>query len=165
MSVRLTWRPGWRATSSFVLEGLADPSECDIVALKVNDAAHQPIRYQHQSLAVTTSIGDAFLPAGVRQSAAVLLQDADAALYQTKDRGRDGYTTVESGAVDAHFNELVRRLCIGLALSPPKNSTAVEPECPPRVLWRRVSTHTLAVWLQAPVAQLRTSAGPPSMRH
>jgi diguanylate cyclase (GGDEF)-like protein len=86
-----------------VLEGLAGAEECDLIALKVNEAARKPVRYQDQNFAVTTSIGIAFLPGGVVQDA-VLLQDADAALYQTKERGRDGYTTVESGVAEPHFS-------------------------------------------------------------
>ncbi|WP_310327628.1 diguanylate cyclase domain-containing protein [Roseateles asaccharophilus] len=87
-----------------VLEGLSDPDVCHLLARKVNEAARQPLRYQDHDLAMTTSIGIAYLPAGVHQTAEAILQDADAALYQTKERGRDGYTTVETGADEAEFS-------------------------------------------------------------
>lgn len=80
-----------------VLEGLHDVAECHVIANKVNEAARAPAPFGGETLSVTTSIGLAYLAANLRCSAEALLADADEALYRTKQRGRDGYTVVESG--------------------------------------------------------------------
>lgn len=86
-----------------VLEGLHDPAECHVIARKVNDAARAPVLYDGEELTVTTSIGLAYLRAGLKSSDDALLRCADEALYRTKERGRDGYTVTECGAEDAQF--------------------------------------------------------------
>jgi diguanylate cyclase (GGDEF)-like protein/PAS domain S-box-containing protein len=86
-----------------VLEGLNDIDECHVIANKVNTAARGLLRYESQNLQVTTSIGIAYLAGGRPCRADVVLRHADEALYRTKERGRDGYTLVETGVEDARF--------------------------------------------------------------
>jgi diguanylate cyclase (GGDEF)-like protein len=86
-----------------VLEGMHDDEECHVIANKVNAAARGPIDFEGEQLTVTTSIGMAYLPAGRRCSAEELLSLADGALYRTKERGRDGYTTVMVGEGEMEF--------------------------------------------------------------
>jgi diguanylate cyclase (GGDEF)-like protein/PAS domain S-box-containing protein len=87
-----------------VLEGLNDVDECHVIARKVNATVARQVIYEGQDLAVTTSIGLAYMPAGLRCSPEDLLRHADEALYRTKDRGRDGYTVVEVGESETQFS-------------------------------------------------------------
>lgn len=86
-----------------VLEGMHDSAECHVIANKVNASARAPIDFESERLGVTTSIGLAYLPAGHQCTPEQLLNLADGALYRTKERGRDGYTTVMVGETEAEF--------------------------------------------------------------
>lgn len=86
-----------------LLEGLHHPDECHVLAAKINAAARAPVRFEGNELRVTTSVGIAYVPPDFRCTPDELLRHADAALYQTKERGRDGYTTVSVGEEDPHF--------------------------------------------------------------
>lgn len=86
-----------------LLEGLNHPDECHLLAAKVNAAARAPIPFEGGVLEITASVGIAYVPAGSHCTPDELLRHADAALYQTKERGRDGYTTVAVGEEEAGF--------------------------------------------------------------
>lgn len=86
-----------------LLEGLHHPDECHLIAAKINAAARAPVQFDGDDLLVTTSVGIAFVPPDIHCTPDELLRHADAALYQTKERGRDGYTTVTVGQGEAQF--------------------------------------------------------------
>lgn len=81
-----------------VLEGLRAADEAEQVADKLAEAMRRPMDAGGTALAVTTSIGIAYLPGGARCAPAALLALADQALYATKAAGRDGHSLRMHGA-------------------------------------------------------------------
>ena len=65
------------------------PAQAELVATKILECLRVPQRYQGASLPVAMSIGIALLREG--ESADSLLRRADAAMYQAKELGGDGY--------------------------------------------------------------------------
>ena len=73
-----------------LLEDLHDREHAVVVVEKIIDEMRRPLRIDDQELAVTTSVGLAYSPAGV--DAEFLLKSADKALYEAKAAGRDCYS-------------------------------------------------------------------------
>jgi len=68
-----------------------DPDDAAVVAQRILDAVALPIQAQGIDVQVTASIGIAMYPSdGVTERD--LMAHADAAMYHTKDNGRNGYT-------------------------------------------------------------------------
>jgi len=75
-----------------VLEGLHEADECEHVAAKIVAGVRAKLLVDGDDLSVTTSLGVAYLPAQWRGEPSTLLELADRALYQTKEKGRNGFT-------------------------------------------------------------------------
>jgi diguanylate cyclase (GGDEF)-like protein len=75
---------------TIILEGLRDQSDAKALANKLVETLSQPIALAGKLLEITTSVGVAMCLAGETDDAA-LLGRADAALYEAKRRGRNGY--------------------------------------------------------------------------
>ena len=73
-----------------LLEGIAGAHEIDALATKVVGCIRAPFQVEGSVLAVTTSVGVSACVDG-KGSAAELLSQADAALYDAKHQGRDRY--------------------------------------------------------------------------
>jgi len=72
-----------------ILDGLATCDEAIAVATKLQHAIRAPMRVAEQALAVTASMGLAYLDGAVEIDAKALMVRADRALYCAKDGGRD----------------------------------------------------------------------------
>ncbi|KRA42806.1 bifunctional diguanylate cyclase/phosphodiesterase [Pseudoxanthomonas sp. Root630] len=68
-----------------------DPDDAAVVAQRILDAVALPIQVQGTEVQVTASIGIAMYPSD-GTSERDLMAHADAAMYHTKDNGRNGYT-------------------------------------------------------------------------
>jgi diguanylate cyclase (GGDEF)-like protein/PAS domain S-box-containing protein len=75
---------------TIILEGLRDAADARMLAGKLVETLRQPIELEGRSLEVTASIGVTLCVPGEGDDAAVLRR-ADAALYEAKRRGRNGY--------------------------------------------------------------------------
>jgi diguanylate cyclase (GGDEF)-like protein len=75
---------------TIILEGLRDLSDAKALANKLVETLSQPIALAGKLLEITASVGVAMCLAGETDDAA-LLGRADAALYEAKRRGRNGY--------------------------------------------------------------------------
>jgi diguanylate cyclase (GGDEF)-like protein/PAS domain S-box-containing protein len=73
-----------------ILEGLAEPADAEVVAMKMVEALRPPMRIGDDLVSVSTSVGLAVL-ADTDVDAASLLARADEALYEAKRAGRDRY--------------------------------------------------------------------------
>ncbi|HKW83245.1 MAG TPA: diguanylate cyclase [Burkholderiaceae bacterium] len=73
-----------------ILEELHDTADAQALATKLVTAVREPINLAGRVVQVTTSIGVA-LSASEETDGAALLRRADAALYEAKRRGRDGW--------------------------------------------------------------------------
>jgi diguanylate cyclase (GGDEF)-like protein/PAS domain S-box-containing protein len=73
-----------------IVEGLRSPADARALAEKLVEVARQPVELSGRAMQVSTSVGIALSLAGETDGAA-LLRRADAALYEAKRRGRDGY--------------------------------------------------------------------------
>jgi diguanylate cyclase (GGDEF)-like protein len=73
-----------------LMEDLDDAESVDTVALRVVNSMREPIDLLGHSLVVTVSVGSALFP---RDDTAIspLLAKADAAMYEAKKNGRDGF--------------------------------------------------------------------------
>ena len=71
-----------------VAEGLFGEEEAATLAERIRTALAAPLTYHQETLRVSASIGIAVAQGGTVEEA---LRDADAALYQAKERGRDRY--------------------------------------------------------------------------
>jgi diguanylate cyclase (GGDEF)-like protein/PAS domain S-box-containing protein len=85
-----------------ILEGVSTSDECERVAVKIEAVTRQPLVVDNagEPLAISASIGIAYLPAGHHGEPASLLAVADRALYETKARGRDGHTCLTADEAD-----------------------------------------------------------------
>jgi diguanylate cyclase (GGDEF)-like protein/PAS domain S-box-containing protein len=115
-----------------VCEGLIGELEAVGVAERINAALREPVRVDRSELHLTASIGIA-MTHGEGDHAEALLRDADAALYQAKQRGRARFEL---------FNEARRREA--------RARRALEGE-----LERAIEEGELRVWLQ-PEIELAT---------
>ena len=73
-----------------ILEGLAEPADAEVVAMKMVEALRPPMRIGADLVSVSTSVGLAVL-SDADVDAASLLARADEALYEAKRAGRDHY--------------------------------------------------------------------------
>ena len=95
---------------TIILEGLNGLADAQMLANKLVEKLREPIALAGKSLEITVSIGVAVCTPGELDDAA-LLRRADAALYEAKRRGRNGYYCDEPdaqvGPVDAVNKPLI----------------------------------------------------------
>jgi diguanylate cyclase (GGDEF)-like protein/PAS domain S-box-containing protein len=72
-----------------ILDGLGTRDEAVAVATKLQQSIRAPMRVGEQALAVTASMGLAYLDGSIDIDAKALMVRADRALYRAKDGGRD----------------------------------------------------------------------------
>jgi diguanylate cyclase (GGDEF)-like protein len=82
---------------TIILEGLGSLADAQMLATKLVETLREPIALAGDLLEITVSIGVAVCTPGELDDAA-LLRRADAALYEAKRRGRNGYYCDEPGA-------------------------------------------------------------------
>jgi diguanylate cyclase (GGDEF)-like protein/PAS domain S-box-containing protein len=82
---------------TLLCEGLEDEHEIEHIADRITKAFRDPIRIHGRDVVVTTSIGIATAERLGNVRAEDLLQQADAALYRAKDRGRARYEMYNVG--------------------------------------------------------------------
>ena len=80
-----------------LLDGVRDRAEAVAAAERILAALAAAVELGGHEVAATASIG-IVLPGPDHRDAADLLRDADAALYQAKEAGRDGYAVYEPGS-------------------------------------------------------------------
>jgi diguanylate cyclase (GGDEF)-like protein/PAS domain S-box-containing protein len=74
-----------------VLAEVARPPDAALVAEKIIGTLAQPISVKGHELQITTSIGIAIFPVNGTDDAQELMKKADAAMYEAKEGGRNGY--------------------------------------------------------------------------
>jgi diguanylate cyclase (GGDEF)-like protein/PAS domain S-box-containing protein len=79
-----------------LLENVSSASDASPVAERLLDDLRRPFRISESTVFLTVSVGIA-LSHGGRDSAEVLLRNADAAMYQAKDRGRSRIEVYDEG--------------------------------------------------------------------
>jgi diguanylate cyclase (GGDEF)-like protein len=79
-----------------LMEDLTDPADADIVALRVVNSMQQPIELLGHSLIATVSVGSAVYPTDDTEISP-LLAKADAAMYEAKAGGRNGFRRYSPG--------------------------------------------------------------------
>ena len=75
---------------AYLMDGLNDPADAAIVAQRIVEAMQKPFSIMGHELFVTASIGIATCPDDGME-VATLLAKADAAMYDAKTKGRNGY--------------------------------------------------------------------------
>ncbi|MCE9658069.1 MAG: diguanylate cyclase [Burkholderiales bacterium] len=80
-----------------ILEGLIEPADAEVVAMKLVEALRPPMQIGGALVSVSTSVGLAVLEAS--DDAPRLLQRADEALYEAKRAGRDRYVKSPAAAL------------------------------------------------------------------
>ena len=140
--LKATLRPGDTVArfggDEFVVlcEDLPGESAAESMALRVSQSLAEPMFVAGEETSVTVSIGIAYSPATrTSDTAETLLRDADAAMYQAKDRGRNRHET---------FSHATRQLAVA------RHDTA-------NALRRGIDTGELIVHYQ-PVLDITTSA-------
>jgi diguanylate cyclase (GGDEF)-like protein/PAS domain S-box-containing protein len=73
-----------------ILPGIEDPLDSELVAERILEAFSTPFKLASQELFVSTSIGLALYPTDSENSS-TLLQQADAAMYQAKNKGKSAF--------------------------------------------------------------------------
>ncbi len=73
-----------------LIEGYEDAEVVEEIAQRLVDELAKPFRVLNQSCAISASIGLTFFHAGIN-SAEALQKNADIALYQAKNKGRNGW--------------------------------------------------------------------------
>jgi len=83
-----------------ILEGLRSADDAKALAGKLVETLREPIALAGKLYVITASVGIA-MQAGGNADDAELLRRADAALYEAKRRGSDGFFCEEADAPDA----------------------------------------------------------------
>lgn len=73
-----------------ILEELREPQQAAVVAEKIGERFSEPFELGGRSISVSTSVGITLYPGDARDVGS-LLKCADAAMYQAKEQGRNGY--------------------------------------------------------------------------
>jgi diguanylate cyclase (GGDEF)-like protein/PAS domain S-box-containing protein len=82
-----------------VLDNIKTPANAIIVAEKILELARAPLQFEGHTLTISTSIGIAFVQTSELSGAAYIAR-ADAALYQAKQAGRNGYSLEMVGSTE-----------------------------------------------------------------
>ncbi|HXB97920.1 MAG TPA: EAL domain-containing protein [bacterium] len=80
-----------------LLSEIASPEDAALVAEKIIQSINQPYLLQEQSINIGVSVGIAIYPEH-GHNADDLIKNADTAMYQTKDNGRNTYVVYNSGS-------------------------------------------------------------------
>jgi diguanylate cyclase (GGDEF)-like protein/PAS domain S-box-containing protein len=75
-----------------VLAEIAHPEDAAVVANKIINAINEPVSLNGNEVHITTSIGIAMYPVNGTDDAKELMKKADKAMYETKNKGRNGFT-------------------------------------------------------------------------
>ncbi|HXE96904.1 MAG TPA: diguanylate cyclase [Dongiaceae bacterium] len=79
-----------------VLSEIAHPEDAAVVANKIINAINEPVSLNENDVHITTSIGIAMYPVNGTDDAKELMKKADKAMYETKNKGRNGFTFYQS---------------------------------------------------------------------
>jgi diguanylate cyclase (GGDEF)-like protein/PAS domain S-box-containing protein len=88
-----------------ILPDINQPEDVETIARKILDALQQPFTLSHGDFRITASIGISIFPRD-GDTAELLLQHADVAMYQIKRSGRNGFRFFDSD-LNAHYRQRI----------------------------------------------------------
>ncbi|WP_439106015.1 sensor domain-containing protein [Congregibacter sp.] len=109
-----------------ILDDIASPNDATNIAEKIIGALRKPITLEGRSISVSASIGISMFPED-GQTAETLMSNADAAMYNAKDQGRDTFRfysehltrqAFQNVLIDSALHEAMARNELRLAFQP-----------------------------------------------